>query len=82
MEEMIRLVGPERAVELFGVRLVGLNAENGKKLLFTLVFIAFDRSCWDICLRAPGDAGRCGPELTSGASSGRARRSSCARRCS
>jgi small-conductance mechanosensitive channel len=27
------------ALELFGIRLVGINAENGKKLLFTLVFI-------------------------------------------
>jgi small-conductance mechanosensitive channel len=40
MQEVIRLVGPERAVELLGVRLVGLNADNGLKLLFTLVLIA------------------------------------------
>lgn len=40
MEDWIRLVGPERAVEFLGVRLVGVNAETGKKLLFTLVFIA------------------------------------------
>lgn len=39
MENLIRLVGPNRAVEVFGVVLVGVNAENGKKLLFTLVFI-------------------------------------------
>jgi small-conductance mechanosensitive channel len=37
--DVVRLVGPERALELFGVRLVGINAENGKKLLFTLVFL-------------------------------------------
>jgi hypothetical protein len=40
MEDWIRLVGPQRAVELLGVRLVGINADNGVKLLFTLVFIA------------------------------------------
>ena len=39
MENMIRLVGPERAVEFLGIRLVGLNATNGTKLLFTLVII-------------------------------------------
>ena len=37
--DVVRLVGPERALELFGVRLVGVNAENGKKLLFTLALI-------------------------------------------
>jgi small-conductance mechanosensitive channel len=30
---------PNDAVEAFGVRLVGVNAENGKKLLFTIAFI-------------------------------------------
>ncbi len=40
VENYFRLVGPERAVELFGVRLVGINAENLTKLVFTLVFIA------------------------------------------
>jgi small-conductance mechanosensitive channel len=40
MEDLIRLVGPEQAVEIFGIRLVGANVENGKKLLFTLIFIA------------------------------------------
>jgi small-conductance mechanosensitive channel len=40
MEDWIRLVGPQRAVELLGVRLVGINAENGVKLLFTVAFIA------------------------------------------
>jgi small-conductance mechanosensitive channel len=39
MDEWLRLVGPQRAVELFGVRLVGINADNGVKLLFTLAFI-------------------------------------------
>ena len=40
MNQLVRLVGPNRAVEILGIRLVGVNAENGKKLLFTLVFIA------------------------------------------
>lgn len=35
----IHLVGPRGTVEIMGVRLVGFNAENGRKLLFTLVFI-------------------------------------------
>jgi hypothetical protein len=37
MDEFVRLVGPNRAVEIFGIRLVGINAENGKKLLMTLL---------------------------------------------
>ena len=40
MDRIFRLVGPEQAVELFGARLVGINAENLKKLVITLVFIA------------------------------------------
>ena len=40
MENVIRFVGPNRALELFGVKLVGFNAETGTKLLFTLVLIA------------------------------------------
>lgn len=39
MESFIRLVGPERALEILGVRMVGINAETGTKLLFTLLFI-------------------------------------------
>ena len=39
MEGWLRLVGPSQAVEMFGVVLVGVNADNGKKLLFTLIFI-------------------------------------------
>jgi len=40
MDDIIRLVGPSRAVEIFGIRLVGVNAENGKKLLMSLLLIA------------------------------------------
>ena len=39
MDDLIRFAGPERALEVFGIRLVGVNADNGKKLLFTLIFI-------------------------------------------
>lgn len=39
MDHVIRLVGPERAVELFGIRLVGVNADSAKKVAFTLVFL-------------------------------------------
>lgn len=40
MNDYIRLVGPNHAVEIFGVKLVGVNAENGSKLLFSLAFLA------------------------------------------
>ena len=40
MSRVLQFVGPNGAVQLFGVKLVGVNAENGKKLLFTLAFIA------------------------------------------
>jgi small-conductance mechanosensitive channel len=35
-----RLVGPERSLEMFGIKLVGVNYENGKKLLMSLALIA------------------------------------------
>ncbi len=39
MQNIVRFVGPNRALELFGVKLVGFNAENGTKLLFTILLI-------------------------------------------
>jgi small-conductance mechanosensitive channel len=39
MHGLIRIVGPGGALELFGIRLVGVSAETGKKLLFTIVFL-------------------------------------------
>lgn len=39
LEAILRLVGSNRAVEILGVKLVGVTAENGRKLLFTLAFI-------------------------------------------
>ncbi len=41
MDQVIQFVGPNRALEIFGVKLVGANAENGRKLLFSIVFVAF-----------------------------------------
>src|SRR5579863_1014290 len=41
MGNIFQLVGPHQMVQLFGVKLVGVNAENGKKLLFSIVFIVF-----------------------------------------
>jgi small-conductance mechanosensitive channel len=40
VSDFIRLEGPQRAVYLFDTRLVGMNADSGKKLLFTLALIA------------------------------------------
>jgi small-conductance mechanosensitive channel len=39
VEHFIRLVGPNQAVKIYGVKLVGVTTENGKKLLFSVVFI-------------------------------------------
>ena len=39
MRDIIQFVGPKGVVQLFGVKLVGVNAENGKKLLFSIVFL-------------------------------------------
>ncbi len=41
MGNIIQLVGPRQVVQLFGVKLVGVNVENGKKLLFSLAFVLF-----------------------------------------
>jgi small-conductance mechanosensitive channel len=37
--DVVQVEGPSRAVRVFGVRLVGMNAENGKKLLFSMIFV-------------------------------------------
>jgi small-conductance mechanosensitive channel len=39
LQAAFELVGPHRAVQLFGVKLVGVTAENGRKLLLSLVVI-------------------------------------------
>ncbi len=40
MNRVVQFVGPSGAVQLFGVKLVGVNGESGKKLLVTIVFIS------------------------------------------
>jgi len=40
MHSWIRLVGEKGSVEVFGIRLVGVNAENGKKVVLTLAMAA------------------------------------------
>ena len=39
MTDVIRLVGPNNAVEIFAETLVGVNATNGRKVLFTVAFV-------------------------------------------
>lgn len=39
LQEVVEVTGPRRAVEVLGVELVGVNAENGRKLVLTLVFV-------------------------------------------
>jgi len=41
MQDFVQFVGPNHTLQLFGVKLVGINAENGKKLLFTIVLVVF-----------------------------------------
>ena len=36
----VEFVGPNHALQLFGVKLVGVTAENGRKLLFSLIYVA------------------------------------------
>ena len=65
MERFIRIVPPNGAVEIFGVKLVGVTAENGMKLLFSLAFVVLTLLLgWrapvaDRAL-APGASGRAG----------------------
>jgi small-conductance mechanosensitive channel len=39
VKSFVQLVGPNGTVQLLGVRLVGVNAETGKKLIFSLLFL-------------------------------------------
>ena len=39
MQDFVRFSGTNQAIEIFGTNLVGINAENGKKFLFSLVFV-------------------------------------------
>ena len=33
MQDFVRFSGTDQAIEIFGTNLVGINAENGKKLI-------------------------------------------------
>lgn len=35
----LQFVGPERNLQVFGIRLLGVDAQNGRKLLFSLAFL-------------------------------------------
>jgi len=39
LAQIIQFVGEDRALEIAGIRLVGMNAQNGGKLLFSIVFV-------------------------------------------
>lgn len=39
MENIIKLVGPHQSLQIFGVNLVGINADNGRKVLFSCAFL-------------------------------------------
>lgn len=39
MSKGVQFVGPKHALQLFGVKLVGVNAENGKELLFSATLV-------------------------------------------
>jgi small-conductance mechanosensitive channel len=39
LTDIIQFVGPNQALQIFGVKLLGFTADNGKKLLFTICFI-------------------------------------------
>ena len=66
LAEWIKLVPPHGAVQLFGVKLVGVTAENGRKLLFTAVFIAVALGVSWVLRRATAaaTAGRQGKRVT------------------
>jgi len=40
MADLVQVVGHDRTLQVLGIRLIGVSAENGKKLLFTVAFIA------------------------------------------
>ena len=39
MDRWIQFAGPHHALQLFGIKLIGINAINGKKLLFSVILI-------------------------------------------
>ena len=45
MQSAIQFVGPDYALQIFGVTLFGVNAQNGRRLLFSIVLIVFLFAC-------------------------------------
>lgn len=39
IESIFQLVGPHRSIQVFGIRLLGFNADNGRKLIFSVAFV-------------------------------------------
>jgi small-conductance mechanosensitive channel len=39
MADLVQIVGQDRTLEILGIRLIGVSAENGKKLVFSIAFI-------------------------------------------
>src|SRR4051794_28436983 len=39
MADLVQIVGPDRTLQVLGIRLVGVSAETGKKFLFSIAFI-------------------------------------------
>jgi small-conductance mechanosensitive channel len=62
VNDWIQFVGPKHALQLFGVKLVGVNAENGKKLLFSaalvLLLMAVNAGLHRVARRATSQADR------------------------
>jgi small-conductance mechanosensitive channel len=63
LQDVIEVAGPRRAVEILGVELVGVNAENGRKVVLTIVFVLLVlllgrlvRSATSVVLRGRRDA--------------------------
>jgi small-conductance mechanosensitive channel len=61
VNSFVRFVGPTHALEVYGVKLVGINAANANKLLFTLIFylliVLLRRALWWLSRRLTGDLG-------------------------
>jgi small-conductance mechanosensitive channel len=39
LSSTVQFTGPDRSLQVFGIRLLGVSAQNGRKLLFTAVFL-------------------------------------------
>jgi small-conductance mechanosensitive channel len=39
MADFVQVVGPDRTLQVLGIRLIGVSAENGKKLVFSIAFV-------------------------------------------